>query len=64
MNWQKLAELAIVMLAVLTPQFILANEIDGDEFAKATSGVALAAVVVAAYKVFMTKKDEPDQDEA
>lgn len=54
MDWQRLAELALVLVAVLTPQFLLANEIDGDEFAKATSGIALAGVVVAAYKVYRT----------
>lgn len=54
MQWQRLTELALVLVAVLTPQFILANEIDGDEFAKATTGIALAGVVVAAYKVYRT----------
>lgn len=48
-------ELTIVLAAVLAPQFILANELDGDEFAKATGGIALAGVVVAAYQVW-TKK--------
>lgn len=64
---QKLVELAIVMVAILTPQFLLANEVDGDEFAKAMSGVALAGVVVAAYRVFCSKKKldglDPADDE-
>lgn len=50
----RLIELVIVMVAVLTPQFLLASEIDGDEFAKATTGVAMAGVVVAAYKVYIS----------
>lgn len=54
MQWQRLIELALVLVAVLTPQFVLASEIDGDEFAKATTGIALAGVVVAAYKVYRT----------
>ena len=61
---QRIIELAIVMVAVLTPQFLLANEVDGDEFAKATTGVALAGVVVAAYKVYLSiaeKRELRDQ---
>ena len=41
------------MVAVLIPQFLLAKEVDGDEFAKATGGIALAGVIVAAYKVYV-----------
>ena len=48
----KLIELVIVIIAVLVPQFILAAEIDGDEFAKATSGIALAAIITGAYKIW------------
>jgi len=48
----KLVELVIVIAAVLIPQFILAAEIDGDEFAKATSGIVLAGVIVGAYKIW------------
>lgn len=51
-------ELGIVTLAVLTPQFLLANELDGDEFAKATSGIALGGVVLAAYKIWKTTETE------
>lgn len=40
-------ELLIVFLAVLAPQFLLASEVDGDEYGKATSGVAMAGVVIA-----------------
>jgi len=51
----RLAELALVLVAALTPLFILAKEIDGDEFVKAGSGVFLAAtttVVIGAYKLW------------
>ena len=48
----KLVELVIVIGAMLVPQFILASEIDGDEFAKATSGIVLAGVIVGAYKIW------------
>jgi len=45
-------ELLVVIAAVLTPQFIMAAEVDGDEVAKATAGVALAAVILGAYRVW------------
>lgn len=45
----KLVELLILAIFILLPQFLLASEVDGDEFAKATSGVALGGVVVAGY---------------
>lgn len=61
---KKLAELAIVMLAVLAPQFLLANEVDGDEYAKAMGGVALAGIVVAAYKVYNSVRSKTPGDEA
>lgn len=48
-------ELIIVCLAILVPQFILANEVDGDEFAKSMSGVALATVILGAYKAWKGK---------
>lgn len=55
---QHYVELGVVLLAVLTPLFLLANEVDGDEFAKAGSGVFLAAVVsgvAAVYRVWKGK---------
>ena len=51
-KFKSLIELVILMVAVLAPQFLLASEVDGDEFAKATSGIALGGVVVGAYKVW------------
>lgn len=48
----RLCELLLLFLAVLSPQFLLASEVDGDEFAKATAGIALGGVVVAAYKTW------------
>lgn len=45
-------ELIIVLSAMVAPQLILASEVNGDEFAKATSGIAIAGVMLGAYKVF------------
>lgn len=53
----KLGELVLVIVAVLTPQFVLAAKVDGDELAKATAGVAMAGVVVAAYRVWKGVSD-------
>ena len=50
-------ELVLLCVAILAPQFLLAAELDGDEFLKATSGIALAGVVVAGYRVW---KGAPD----
>lgn len=59
----RLVELTIVLAAVLAPQFLLASEIDGDEFAKATTGIALAGVVVAAYKVWRATRKPPTTED-
>lgn len=48
----RFTELVLVIVAVLTPQFVLAAKVDGSELAKATAGVAMAGVVVAAYRVW------------
>lgn len=48
----KHVELLIVLVAMVAPQLIMASEVDGDEFAKATSGIAIAGVMLGAYKVF------------
>ena len=61
LSWRQLIELVILFAAVLTPTFILAHEIDGDEFAKATSGVALGGVVVAAYQVYKSKRKSGEE---
>lgn len=61
----KTVQLFILMAAILTPQFILAHELDGDEFLKAGSGVALAALVgavMAGYKTWQISNKEPDDD--
>jgi hypothetical protein len=42
-------------LAALVPMFILAGEIDGDEWAKATTGaafVAMTGVIITVYKLW------------
>lgn len=58
-----MVELIILLAAVLAPQFILASEIDGDEFAKATSGIALAGVVVGAYKCYKATEKKGGSDQ-
>lgn len=67
-----LCELGMVLVACLIPTFLLAAEVDGDEFAKATSGAVLAGVLLAGYRVYKgaTNHNEsciiglPDEDEA
>lgn len=44
----------VVGACVLTPMFIMASELDGDEFAKSGVGIAMAAVVMGAMKVAET----------
>jgi len=51
-------ELVILMVACLAPMIVLAHELDGDEFVKATSGVTLAgmiACVMGGYKLWKHK---------
>lgn len=51
----KIVELAIVVTATLVPMFVLAGEIDGDEWTKGSIGAIAAATVVAireAYKAW------------
>lgn len=50
-------ELAIVIVAMLIPTFLLASEVDGDEFAKSGMAVALAGVILGAYKVWQAAKE-------
>lgn len=48
-------ELFVLMGCMMAPIFILANEVDGDEFLKATSGIVLAALwggILTAYKLW------------
>ena len=47
-----LAELVIVIVAMLAPQFLLASEVDGDEFLKGFGGIALVTGIVAAYRIW------------
>lgn len=55
---KNVVELIIVLVAMIVPQLILASEVDGDEFAKATSGIVLAGTMLAAYKIYKgVKKD-------
>jgi len=66
-HWERLVELIILMAAILAPQFLLAAEVDGDEFAKATVGVVLAGVVVGGYKIWMStlkKSKKPDKGDS
>lgn len=48
----RVVELAVVMVAVLTPMFLLASEVDGDEFSKAGSGLFLGAVVAGVTTIY------------
>lgn len=57
----RLVELFMLFAAVLLPQFLLASEVDGDEFAKAVSGVALGGVVVSAYAAWRRVSDTADR---
>ena len=52
----KITELLLVFVAVLIPQFLMASEVDGDEFAKATAGIALGGIVVGAYSTWKRAK--------
>ncbi len=56
----KLIELVIVFVSLLTPQFLLASKINGDEFAKSSGGVAVAGVLLTAYKVWSGKHEDED----
>jgi len=48
----RLVELAIVLTAALAPLFLLASEVDGDEFTKAGSGIFLAATTAAIFTAY------------
>lgn len=51
-------ELLIIMCAATVPMFIMAHELDGDEFVKSLSGVAFAgtmAALMAFYKIWKGK---------
>lgn len=51
----RLWELCIVYVAVITPMFLWASKVDGDEFVKASTGAgfaAVAAVMMTIYKLW------------
>lgn len=54
----RFAELVLLFAAVLAPQFLLASEVDGDEFAKATVGVTMGGIVVGAYATWRKRNAE------
>ena len=56
-------ELLIVLVAALTPQFLLASEINGDEFAKSTSGAVLAGIILGIYRVWRGGEKTPENPE-
>lgn len=58
----RFAELIVVIVAMLIPQFLLAREVDGDEFAKSMVGVALAGVILSAYKAWQHKSGGSNGD--
>lgn len=41
----------VVAAVILTPMFVFAHELDGDEFQKSGVGLAMGAVVLAAMKI-------------
>ena len=41
----------ILAAVVLTPMWILASELDGDEFVKSAAGLASGAVILTALKI-------------
>jgi hypothetical protein len=52
----------VVAAVILTPMFILANELDGDEFTKSGIGVIMGAVALGAFKMLesrWSKKEGP-----
>lgn len=59
---KSIVELVVLMVALLAPQFLLASEIDGDEYGKATSGIAMAGVLTTAYKLWQ-RRTEGSSDE-
>jgi len=51
-------ELIVLMVACLAPIFFMANELSGDEFAKASTGAAIASMtagILAGYKLWKSK---------
>ena len=52
----KMCELTLILTAALVPIFILANEVSGDEFAKAATGVLLAGTTIAVTNIYKTWK--------
>lgn len=56
---QRIVELALVLLACLTPVFLFADRIDGDEFIKGGAGAGLAGIVIAVGTVYTTWKNKP-----
>lgn len=60
----RLIELVVIMAAVITatliPMFILASEVDGDEFVKAGAGILVGSVaaVLTTYRLWKGNKSE------
>jgi hypothetical protein len=57
---KRYGELIFVVLALLTPQFLLASKVDADEFVKAGIGVGIVAVptlILGAYKIWAGKTE-------
>ena len=53
-------ELIIALVAALTPLFILANEISGDEWGKASIGAIVAGVTMAVTQVIKAHAGKDD----
>ena len=41
----------VLAAVILTPMFVMANELDGDEFAKSGVGLLMGAVMLTALKI-------------
>lgn len=53
-----LKELAMALCAALVPLFVLASEIDSDEFWKGGGGITAAASVVVVYRIWKGSQEE------
>ena len=52
----EIVKLLVLAAIVLTPMFLFAHELSGDEFAKSSMGVAMAAIAYGAFKLLDAKQ--------
>ena len=53
----------IVAIVVLAPMWILAGELDGDEFVKSAAGLASGAVILTALRLLEKQFNNKKKDE-